>query len=521
MQDNTTLSDQTATRAEGAAEKAPPDRPSFRRGLAFASGSFVSTVLLSILSSIITARLYGIRVIGLYALASAPYILLTQISTLREQAAFVRRAAVLPRRSHEATGLLIAVIAFSSVFTLVIGVFVGLLNALVLNTAINQTQLLLPSVLMLIAYLLFENTSWNLDMMFGAYGAGKELFWFRMCVAISFTGAAVAIYPSTHSVWGPVLAQIASMVVGFLVRLAFIFRYAVARVEREWIQKGFRQLPDMLKFGLRVAPGGAASSLAYQSMVWTVGSVATTTTLGAFSRALGLSGRLLDAAYRINEMMFPRLASANEKQDHRQFAEAMGTGLRLAVVGLFGIASCAAGASSSILGALFGREFAQGGLTMSILLVGMVVTVIGSLLDSAIIAAGRPLRSTVYACLGAAVSIATLIPLAIAFKGPGAAAGFLLGALVQVGAVVSRERAAIFTRAVEALLMRTILAAGVAGVAAAIMAHLVSSASWSALGEAASGVTAGAITYIVIFVILGGLTQGERSWFLRRLSREA
>ena len=237
------MSDQTAIRPEGTTDDEVSDRPSFRKGLAFASGSFLSTVLLSILSSIVTARLYGIRVVGLYALAIAPYILLTQVSSLREQAAFVRRAAVLPRRSHEATGLLVAVIAFSSALTLVMGVLVGLLNALVLNTAVKQSQLLLPSILILVAYLLCENNSWNLDMMFGAYGAGKELFWFRLVVGVSFTGAAVAIYPVTHGVWGPVLALIASMVAGFVVRLAFIFRYAVARVEREWIRKGFSQLP--------------------------------------------------------------------------------------------------------------------------------------------------------------------------------------------------------------------------------------------------------------------------------------
>ena len=220
-------------------------------------------------------------------------------------------------------------------------------------------------------------------------------------------------------------------------------------------------------------------------------------------------------------MMFPRLAAADEAKDHTRFAEAMGTGLRLAVVGLFGIASCAAGASSVILAAMFGREFAQGGLTMSILLVGMTVSVTAGLLDNAIVASGRPVRSTVYAGLGAVISIATTIPLAIAFKGPGAAAGFLLGAVVQVAVVISRERPALFTQAVEVMLVRTTVAAGLAGVAAAVMAHLVSSVSWPALGAATAGLTVGVITYIVTFVILGGLTEPERNRVLRMANRQA
>src|SRR5678816_2703245 len=75
-------------------------RRSLTHGASFAAISFVASALLSTVSSVVTARLYGIEIIGQLALVIAPTAMLTLLSTVREQPGLVRRIAPLPPR-HE------------------------------------------------------------------------------------------------------------------------------------------------------------------------------------------------------------------------------------------------------------------------------------------------------------------------------------------------------------------------------------------------------------------------------------
>src|SRR6185369_5872672 len=51
-------------------------RPSVREGFSFAATSFAINAIVGTLSALITARLYGVKVIGEYALVTAPWLTL-------------------------------------------------------------------------------------------------------------------------------------------------------------------------------------------------------------------------------------------------------------------------------------------------------------------------------------------------------------------------------------------------------------------------------------------------------------
>ena len=76
-------------------DSAAPDRPSFTNAFGFGALSFGVSGVLALGSSILTARLYGITVIGEFALAYAPTGAVWFLSSVREQPALIRMLAPL------------------------------------------------------------------------------------------------------------------------------------------------------------------------------------------------------------------------------------------------------------------------------------------------------------------------------------------------------------------------------------------------------------------------------------------
>src|SRR4051794_31086421 len=85
-------------------DAAQPPRPAYRRSAAYAVLTFGSTAALALVTTITTARLYGAEVVGEFALVSAPFLALVLLSSLREQAALVRKLASLPPRDPRVSG---------------------------------------------------------------------------------------------------------------------------------------------------------------------------------------------------------------------------------------------------------------------------------------------------------------------------------------------------------------------------------------------------------------------------------
>src|SRR5882757_4396787 len=102
---------------------------SYRSGFLFGILSFLAVAVFGVVSTIATARIYGVRVIGEFALASAPVTALWVLSTAKEQAALIREITGLERRHPRVTELFAAVFTFSSGLTLLMATVVGAIAA--------------------------------------------------------------------------------------------------------------------------------------------------------------------------------------------------------------------------------------------------------------------------------------------------------------------------------------------------------------------------------------------------------
>src|SRR4051812_23955385 len=69
-------------------------RGTFTHGVLFGALSFVVLAVIGVVNGILVARLYGIEVVGAYAVAYAPVAICAMLSTAQEQIGLVRQIAV-------------------------------------------------------------------------------------------------------------------------------------------------------------------------------------------------------------------------------------------------------------------------------------------------------------------------------------------------------------------------------------------------------------------------------------------
>src|SRR4051794_41450320 len=110
----------------------------------FAGYSVILSAVLRFAHALVNSRLYGVDVVGEYALVCTPWFILQTISTINERTALTRELATLPRRSREATGVFGAVLAFSFALTLFMAVGVAIFTGLLFHGPVDAPQLVLP-----------------------------------------------------------------------------------------------------------------------------------------------------------------------------------------------------------------------------------------------------------------------------------------------------------------------------------------------------------------------------------------
>src|SRR4051794_13655555 len=162
----------------------PSPRSSFSEGAAFGVLSFMSIVIVGLATAIVTARAYGVHVIGQFALATAPTGIVWFLSTVREQPALVRKLMPLPARSPRITGMWIAVFSFSFSMSLVVSAMVFVGTVALFRGPIGHPELVAPAAFGLAGYVFITNTCWNLDTIFTSFRDGRSLFWIRLHQAV-------------------------------------------------------------------------------------------------------------------------------------------------------------------------------------------------------------------------------------------------------------------------------------------------------------------------------------------------
>jgi O-antigen/teichoic acid export membrane protein len=494
-------------------ESEPPSppaqaRPSYGSGLGLGTFSFLGNALLALAASVAIARLYGVTVVGQFALAAAPAGAVWLLSTVREQPALMRRLTPLSPRDPRVTGLFAAVLAFSFTLTAVVSAIAGAIAWIVFEGPIHQPGLIAPAEAMLGASLLFVNTCWNLDTVLGAFRAGRPLLLCRLHQALVYLVLAVLLRPLTASVWAVAIAWYGSWATSMVQRVASCRAFMRARVGRAELAHGFSALPELLRFGLKLTPGFLAEGISDESSTWILGALVSVPALGAFNRAWMLARRGLELNYRVTEMLFPTLVERHLRGDRSGFDRALVDSLRYVAFGMLIPAAAAAGAAAPIM-SIYGSGFERGAGALAYLVFVPAVVTLSSVQSYALIAEERGLLVSMYGLLRVAATLLAAVPLTDAYGVSGTGAGLLIGACAQLlplGARLPRllhARVSELWRAREvcALLGAGALAFAVSRGLSSVLPHLAALALAPALGLcAATG----------LFVVLGGPQPRDR-----------
>ncbi len=486
-----------------------PARGSYQRGVSFGALSFLSMAVLGVASSVVIARVFGVRVVGEFALASAPAGALWFLSSVKEQTALIKRLTELEPRDPRVTGLWAAVFAFSMTLTVVVALIAAGAAYLLFHGPVGHPELFGPSVACLVGYVFLVNVGWNIDGVFAAFVAGPELFWIRLHQTLALLvwyGIAGLVQ---DDLWGLIAATYLSVISALVHRLIVVRRYMRLRVPGHYVREGFQILPAIIRFGLRMAPGTIAQGLSNQSATWMLGILDTVTAVGAFNRAQVLTMRFQDLTTKITEMLFPTLVARRAAGDGLGFDRALIDTLRYSTLVMLVIASVGGGGAFAIMD-LFGPGFAPAAPAFAILILLPTLTTMAVIQSYALYAVDRPGLAS-WITLGR-----LLVTVAVGFAGvktiglEGAALGLVTGAAFDVAVKASFLRRHL-SRPITVLWSVRQMAAAVlayaSGFAAARFVHDI----LPELGALPLTLLAGTWTFVACFYFAGGLNDRDRA----------
>jgi O-antigen/teichoic acid export membrane protein len=496
----------------GSEERSSAKRASYRSGFLFGTLSFFAVTALAVVSTIITARLYGVRIVGQYALVWAPVAALWVLSTAKEQQALIKEISGLPPRHPRVTQLFAAVFTFSSGLTAVVAMIDAAVCWFVFRGPLHAPELLAPTFANIAGYAVVTNTGWNIDSIFSAFLAGRQLFWVRLHEVLSFIAIATAFGLVWHSVWGMVLATVGASLTSLVHRSIAVRRFVRGRLTRGEYRTGLGVLPDLLRFGLRATPGQIAQGASQQGGVWALGLVAPIAVVGAFSRAQSVPQRIQQASMRITEVLFPTLVGRHAEGDGTGFDRALIDSIRYEVVGMLLIAAVMGGAAHSVL-EMFGPGFASASSAMVLLALFPVLASVTVTQTQALWAVNRPGRTSVIAGVRLIVTMVLLVVLTPSIGMLGPAVALLAGyaTVIALNGLTLRSVLAEPLRATWPLHERlALLGAYAAGFAAA---HWIEQLAPSTVGLLLS-MAGGAVAYTAALLACGGLNVRDRQRLL-------
>jgi O-antigen/teichoic acid export membrane protein len=479
-------------------------RSSYRRGLGFAGLSTIALGAVGVVSSVAIARAYGVEALGAYTLAIAPGLALTFLSTAKEQTALIRELSTLNVREPRVTGLFYATFAFSLVLTTAVAALTFVVAWVVFQGPVDHPGLLPLVAVDLAVQVLIVNTCFNLDSVLIAFRAGSELLWARLLQAIAFPAVAVALSFTSTSVWWLIAAGAASWALALAVRAFSMRRFMRLLISREDLREGFRALPQLIRFGLRLAPGGIAAGASSQLGVWVLGATGTVSQVGAYGRAWMLSSRLLLANTRIGEMLLPTLVERREQRDTTGFDRALGDSMRYALAALLLPAAVAGGAATGVM-EVFGPGFTEGaGALALLLLLPALAALQGIQGQTLLVAVGRPGTSAWISVARAAITLMLTIPFTIWLGATGTALGLVAGAVLVLPVTMRETRRHVSAPISRWCGPRDVFAVASAYAGGFLAAHAVDGAL-AGIPATALALIAGVAGYGLAFVIAGGV----------------
>ncbi len=415
--------------------------PALGRGMIDAGLSFSSSVLLGIISALLISRIYGIAVVGEFALLTAPYAMAMQFSTFGEQLAMVRSLSLESARSARTVSLFLVVLAFSTLLTTIATIISTLLAYALLRYVVHRADLFVSCVTMLLFYLFIGNVSWNIDRLLASIRATRALLGTRLVELVGVLTASILFgVLSPPDAWGLVWATVTAGTLALSVRVLVVRRLVTGRPTRESIRAASRELPDLIRFGANTVPGTIANGISGPAGTWVVGAVRSIDVLGGYSRAYNLASRLNEAGYRLGEVILTVLSAACQDERH-DVAAAQFSRWRFSVItGLLAACVPLAGAGHGVL-AVFGPGFAQTWVAFGVLLVAFAMSVLSVMHCEFLYALGSPKRVSQMWIARSVLTLATVAPFTLVLGATGTAISVGLGFLIElIGTMTSVER---------------------------------------------------------------------------------
>lgn len=469
-------------------------RASYREGAMFGALAFGSAAFAALISAVVTSRLYGINAIGAYSLAIATITALRVISNTKERPALVRELALLDAGQPRVTALFLATLTFSVAITCLAAAVALVVVRVLLSGPVSRPALFPPLAVMIAGYALITNTSENLDVVAGAFRAGRQLFWMRLVDVVAFIAIAAPLAAVDRTVWGLVIATISSQLISLLHRSIRMRRFMRLFIPRDVLREGFRTLPGMLRFGLKIAPGAVADGGSNESGTWIVASFSSISATGAYGRAYLLAKALASVNQFASEMLFPTLLERRAKGDGPGYARALVDTLRYTTTALLLVAAAAGGVAQGIM-RVFGPGFERADTALVILLAYPVLFCLSQFQRFALLSLDRPWLGTISGLLRFGVTMAGAVLLTWKLGPYGAAIGLAIGLVADLAFSTRFVMRHLETPFVELwpLRQRLVLAVAYAGgfVAGRFTYHLL---PWEL------GVVAGALAGAVVFV---------------------
>lgn len=483
--------------------------PSYRKGLGFSALSFAVLAVLGLLTSVAIARIYGVTLLGEFALATAPVNILFALSSAREQVALIRELATLAPRAPRVSGLFYAVLIFSFGLTVAFALLTVAVVYVLFHGPIDQPALFLPTIAYIVGYTVIQNTCWNVDMVFSAFGAGKELFWTRLNQALVFVALAVVVGYGSKTIWGLVAATVASYLTSLIHKMILLRRYMRARAPLSELRAGLRSLPVLIRFGLKLAPGQIADGISNETATLTLGVISPVSIIGAYSRAWQLGRRFLDLQWRVTEMLFPTLVRRHTAGDSDGFDRALIDSIRYSMIGMLLPAAALGGAATGIM-RIFGAGFASGGNALAAIMLMPALTSISAFQRGSLIAVDRPWTTTISGMVRMTVTAAATIVLTIYLKATGAALGLIAGVLADMLYTSYMTHKHLAHPVLKLWRPSEMGALALAYLASFLAARLIYS-SWTGWLGLLTALLASCVVYVVVFVSCGGVAERDRT----------
>lgn len=496
-------------------------RPTLRSSLGFGALSSLALLALGLFGSVLTARLYGIRVLGEFALISVPYLTAMSVSATQQQAALTRELAPMTRREPRATGLAVAVWSIDGLVNVTVSLLAAGLVVWAFNGPVNQPALIPLALAGLAMSATLMTPSWNIDVIFAAFQGGRELATIRVSQAafLLCTTLALGLWQQTP---GSLLAATAGAALyGLVARIWLLRRFLRFHVPRAELRAGFAVLPEMIRFGLRLMPRSFAVGVSGQSGTWVLGALGTVAALGAYNRAQQLALRLLDTTYRANEVLFPALVARRQAGDTIGYERALIDTARYAAA-IFALpAAVGAGAAAGVM-EVFGPGFEEGAEALAVLLWVPVLSIVATTMTQSLISHDAPGTASLVAIGRAIVTLALVFPLTKAAGAAGAAGAYAAGYVVELVVLDVIVRRKVGIPVFRRWGARPLLAQAVACAVGAAAARWLD-VQLGGFGGTALALLVGTVVYVASFVLTGGTTPTDRERFrslrARRVAR--